>query len=292
MEIANSLEEDNMLISLILTLTVLGGFWICYASGAFYGFIWLWALPVSFAGLFLLLLALAFAFLWIACQLADSDKPQEKDSKFYRSLANLYVAALIPLVRVKITTRGLEKTPREGRFMLVCNHLHEADPAILLHYFKKSQLAFISKQENKDMLIVGKLMPKLLCQLMNRENDREALKTILKCIQLLKDDKASIAVFPEGYIHKDKKLHHFRSGVFKIATKTKVPIVVCTIRDTRFVLEKLKKLQPSSVDVRLLQVIEPEEYENITTVDLAERIYQIMAQDLGPDLVSQEEEKA
>ena len=43
--------------------------------------------------------------------------------------------------------------------MLVCNHLHEADPAILLHYFKKSQLAFISKQENKDMLIVGKLMP-------------------------------------------------------------------------------------------------------------------------------------
>ena len=67
---------------------------------------------------------------------------------------------------------------------------------------------------------------------------------------------------------------------------------MCTIRDTRFVLGKLKKLQPSSVDVRLLQVIEPEEYENITTVDLAEQIYQIMARDLGPDLVSQEEEKA
>ena len=48
------------------------------------------------------------------------------------------------------------------------------------------------------------------------------------------------------------------------------------------------KLQPSSVDVRLLQVIQPEEYENMTTVDLAEQIYQTMAQDLGPELVSAE----
>ena len=176
--------------------------------------------------------------------------------------------------------------------MLVCNHLAKLDPVVLMRVFCDSQLAFISKRENNSMFIVGKLLHKLLCQPINRENDREALKTILKCIQILKEDKASIAVFPEGYIHKDKKLHHFRSGVFKIATKTKVPIVVCTIRDTRFVLGKLMKLQPSSVDVRLLRVIEPEEYENMTTVDLAEQIYEIMAQDLGPDLVSQETENA
>ena len=289
MEIANSLEEDNMLISLILTLTVLGGFWICYASGAFYGFTWLWALPVSFAVLFLLLLALAFAFLWIACQLANSDKPQEKDSKFYRSLANLYVAALIPLVRVKITTRGLEKTPREGRFMLVCNHLHEADPAILLHYFKKSQLAFISKQENKDMLIVGKLMPKLLCQLMNRENDREALKTILKCIQLLKDDKASIAVFPEGYIREDRKFHQFRPGVFKIAQKANVPIVVCTVRDTHKIIPNFLKGESTDVELHLLEVIPVEEIQGKTTVEIADRIHTMMAEDLGPEYKPAEE---
>ena len=132
-------------------------------------------------------------------------------------------------------------------------------------------------------------MHKLLCQPINRENDREALKTILKCIQIIKEDKASVAAFPEGYIHPDKKLHHFRPGVFKIATKAKVPIVVCTMRGTTDVLSSFKRLKSSTVDVRLLQVIQPEEYEGITTVELADRIYQMMAQDLGPELVSDDE---
>lgn len=281
-----------MLIGVITLLSLLLSGLLTWTSGGFESLSWLWLLPCGFVGSFLGLVVLAFLLLWFLCAIVDQKKPQEKDSKFYRTLLHLFVDAILPLARVTIKTQGLEKTPKDGRFMLVCNHIDNLDPAFLLTCFRDSQLAFISKREVQGYFLVGKLMHKILCQPINRENDREALKTILKCIQILKEDKASIAVFPEGYIHKDKKLHHFRSGVFKIATKTKVPIVVCTIRDSRFVLGKLKKLQPSSVDVRLLQVIQPEEYENLTTVELGEQIYEIMAQDLGPELVSQEEEKA
>ena len=281
-----------MLIGGITLLSILLSVLLCLGTAAFDSLTWLWLLPCGLLGSFLCLGILAFLFLWIVCSVVDQKKPQEKDSKFYRTVLHLYVDAILPLARVTIKTQGLEKTPKGRRFMLVCNHIDNLDPAFLLTCFRRSQLAFISKREVQDYFLVGNMMHKILCQPINRENDREALKTILKCIQILKEDKASIAVFPEGYIHKDKKLHHFRSGVFKIATKTKVPIVVCTIRDSRFVLSKLMKLQPSSVDVRLLQVIEPEEYENMTTVDLAEQIYQTMAQDLGPELVSQEEENA
>jgi 1-acyl-sn-glycerol-3-phosphate acyltransferase len=182
----------------------------------------------------------------------------------------------------------MEQTPRSGRFLLVSNHIDNVDPAFLLTCFRKSQLAFISKREVQQFFLVGQLMHKILCQPINRENDREALKTILRCIQIIKEDKASIAVFPEGYIHPDKKLHHFRPGVFKIATKTKVPIVVCTLRGTTQVLSRFLHLKPSTVEVRLLKVIYPEEYESITTVELSDRIYKIMADDLGPELVSQE----
>ena len=281
-----------MLIGVITLLSLLLSGLLTWTSGGFESLSWLWLLLCGFVGSFLGLVVLAFLLLWFLCAIVDQKKPQEKDSKFYRTLLHLFVDAILPLARVTIKTQGLEKTPKDGRFMLVCNHIDNLDPAFLLTCFRDSQLAFISKREVQGYFLVGKLMHKILCQPINRENDREALKTILKCIQILKEDKASIAVFPEGYIHKDKKLHHFRSGVFKIATKTKVPIVVCTIRDSRFVLGKLKKLQPSSVDVRLLQVIQPEEYENLTTVELGEQIYEIMAQDLGPELVSQEEEKA
>ena len=151
------------------------------------------------------------------------DKPQEHDSPFYRRVTQVYIDALVSLLRVRIHTTGLEKVPTEGRFVLVCNHLFIADPCVLLHCFPKSQLAFVTKQENQKLFVVGKVMHKILCQPIDRENDRAALKTIIKCIQLLKDDEASVAVFPEGYTSKDGKLHHFRSGVFKIAQKANVP---------------------------------------------------------------------
>ena len=136
------------------------------------------------------------------------------------------------------------------------------------------------------MFVIGPMMHKLQCQLINRENDREALKTILKCIQILKEDKASVSVFPEGGIlSEDGKLHHFRPGVFKIAQRTKVPIAVCTLRNTTTVFSNMAHLKPSDVELRLLTVIQPEEYEGITTVELANRIYGMMAEDLGPELV-------
>lgn len=272
---------------LLLAATVAGA--VCGVVGGFEGINWLWILPLGFVAAFVLFAALAFGFLWLMCKRVDQNKPQENDSKFYRTLMHLYVDAALTLARVTVKTSGMEQTPKTGRFLLVCNHIDNLDPAFLLTCFRKSQLAFISKREVQSFFLVGELMHKILCQPINRENDREALKTILKCIQIIKEDKASIAVFPEGYIKPDKKLHHFRHGVFKIATKAKVPIVVCTLRDTRYVLGNLLHLKPSTVEIRLLQVIQPEEYENLTTVELSDKIYRMMAEDLGPELVSQEE---
>ena len=278
-----------MLLKIFYALSALVAVWAGFCCE---GMAWLWVAPLAFAGGFLACLILAFLFLWLLSALVDPHKEQVGDDPFYRRVIEAYAEAISILLGMKVDVQGMEKLPQNGRFLLVCNHLSLLDVVVMVWKLRGMELTFITKQENMRLFIAGKMMHKIQCLPLNRENDREALKTILRCIQILKEDKASIAVFPEGHIHKDKKLHHFRSGVFKIATKSKVPIVVCTIRDTRFVLSKLKKLQPSSVEVRLLRVIEPEEYENMTTVDLAEQIYQTMAQDLGPDLVSREEEKA
>lgn len=278
-----------MLLTAIFLLAAASATAVCYISEGFCGFNWIWILPLSFFAGLVLWICLAFAVLWILCKLVDQSKPQEKDSKFYRRVLHLYVDAILVLTRIRLKTSGLEKTPKDGRFMLVCNHTDNLDPAFLLTCFRKSQLAFISKREVQKYFLVGEMMHKIQCQPINRENDKEALKTILKCIQIIKEDKASIAVFPEGYIRSDKKLHHFRHGVFKIATKTRTPIVVCTMRNTRYVLSNFLHGKKSTVEVRLLAVIQPEEYESITTVALSDKIYRMMADDLGPELVCAED---
>ena len=248
----------------------------------------LWLVPVLFAGFWLALLLLAFLFLCCLSGAVDMEKPQDQDSKFYRTVMHWYIEALIPLVGLKIEVSGLEKTPKEGRFLLVCNHQNESDPGILLHYFKSSQLAFISKKENDTMFVVGKFMHKIQCQLVNRENDREALKTILKCIQLIKEDKVSIGVFPEGGILVKDKLSHFRSGVLKIAQKTGVPIVVCTLKGTSDLFHNMKRLKRTHVRLHLVDVIPAEEVKAANTVELGEKIYRMMLNDLGEEYRIQE----
>ena len=251
----------------------------------------LWIGPLTFAGSFLALMVLAFLFLWLVTAFVDLKKPQEHDSKFYRTLVALYVPAICTILRMRVHTRGLEKTPTDGRFMLVCNHLFDFDPVVLLGWFGKSQLAFISKWENSAMFIVGKVMHKLMCQLINRENDREALKTILRCIQLLKEDECSIAVFPEGYTSVDGRLHHFRPGVFKIAMKAQVPIVVCTITNTNRVVHNILRLKPTDIELHLIDVIPAEALKGRTAVDISEQVYQMMLNDLGADFAPLESDK-
>ena len=273
-------------IALALVLLVAVG--ICAATGGFADLGWLWQLPLWVIGSALGLLLGYFLILWIASLFVDTEKQQEEDSKFYRILVQTTAQLVALILRMRVHTEGLEQTPKEGRFLLVCNHLSLLDPVMLLAYFRKSQLAFISKRENNSMFLVGKLMHKLMCQLINRENDREALKTIITCIRLIQEDRVSVGVFPEGYIHGDGLLHPFRSGVFKIAQKTKVPIVVCTLKNTSQVKVNMAKLKPTDVHLHLVGVVQPEECEGLTTVDIANRVHAMMAADLGPDLVLQE----
>lgn len=242
-----------------------------------------WQLPLYFIEYFAILFLAAVVVLVIACGPVNMNKPREKESKFYRWLMYPYIELLMNLFLVRLKTEGLEKTPADGRFLLVCNHQQLADPGVLLHCFKKSQLTFISKQENRKLPIINKFMHTIRCQLIDRENDRQALKAILKCIQMIKDDEVSVGVFPEGYTSKDGKVHHFRSGVFKIAQKANVPIVVCTINGTGPLFHNVLRLKRTPIALHLVDVIPAEELKGKHTAEIADRVYEMMIADLGEE---------
>ena len=262
---------------------------LCLVLEAFESYAWLWLLPLLSLGTLVVLVLLAFLYLVLICQLVDYEKEQTQDAAHYRRVLELYIESALPVLRVRVTTSGLDKVPTDRRFLLVCNHCSNIDPVILMGHLAGHQISFISKKENHDLFLVGKVMHKLQCQLIDRENDRAALKTILKCIQMLKEDKASIGVFPEGYIHPDRKLHAFRPGVFKIAQKAQVPIVVCTVSNTAHAISNLLKLKPSDIHLSVLEVIPPEDLKCKTTVEISDRIFQMMAKSLGPENVAQQE---
>ena len=278
-----------MLVGGISVISLMVSLGICLGTGVFSGGMWLWLLPVAFAGSFLLLTLAAFLFLLYLCKRVDQNVPQEEDDRLYRMVTNLVIQAALPFLRIRTRVTGMEKVPREGRFLLVSNHCDNSDPILLLRSFAKYQLAFVSKKENRDMFIIGPMMHKIQCQLIDRENDREALKTILTCIRILKEDRASVAVFPEGGIlTEDGKLHHFRPGVFKIAQKAGVPIVVCALHNTREVVKNIKRFRGTKTELHVLDVIPAEELKGVSTIEIARRVHKLMADDLGPDMIAEE----
>ena len=270
-----------MLLTIMTIVSILFAMGICVEAGS-----WLW-LPLGFVGGFVCCLLLCFLAVWIPAGHVDPQKEQDGDDPYIRAIVKLYAPAVFKLLGCKIETSGTEKLPKDGRFLLVCNHLYDLDPGIPLTVFPKAQLAFISKKENLQKPIVGPLMLKIQCQLIDRENDRAALKTILKCISILKEDKANIAVFPEGRIVQDGYLlHDFRPGVFKIAQKAEVPIVVCTVNGTQNIVENVKHFRRTRIDFHLLEVIPAAELKGIPTTQIAERVHSLMAADLGAENVA------
>lgn len=266
-----------MVVSIISLFAVLAAGGACLAWGAFDGLRWLWLLPVSFACAWLALAALGFMVLWISCALVRLDRPQDEDSPYYRKLMMLAVDFALSVLQVRIHRDGDAVLP-EGRFVLVCNHLSLLDPLILLRCFPHSQLAFISKKENRKLFLINKLMHKTLCQLLDREDDRAALRTILKCVSLIKEDKVSIGVFPEGYTSRDGCLHEFRNGVFKVAQRAGVPIVVCALTNTQHIFRRAVTLRGTDVRLGTLAVIPAEDLRGVHTAEIGSRVHRVMAE--------------
>ena len=276
-----------MLLNFIYLFSALAAAGLCGLTGSFGTGRWMWLLPLGFVGGFLLGLLVCFLIVAYQTWRTDLSKEPEQDDPFIRGIVKYYAPAVYRLLGCKIETVGTEKLPKDGRFLLVSNHLCDLDPGFFLQTFCDAQLAFIAKKEVMDMPIVGILMRRLLCQFVNRENDREALKTIIKCISILKENKASVAVFPEGRITKDGKLlHNFRPGVFKIAQKANVPIVVCTLKGAEDLFDNMKKLRRTTVRLHLVDVIPAEELKGVTTVDIAHRVHAMMAGSLGAENVA------
>ena len=67
-------------------------------------------------------------------------------------------------------------------------------------------------------------------------------------------------------------------------------IAILNLMPTKITTEnqiiRLLSNSPLQIELTLLRVIEPEEFEGKKTVDISEEIFQMMAQDLGPDRVA------
>lgn len=210
-------------------------------------------------------------FLAIAALLVSPNREYDKHSRFYRTLLNSATGLAQFLLRIHVHTTGMEQIPRQGRFLFVCNHRSKFDPILSWYLFSKHDIAFISKKENFNVPIFGRFIRKCCFLSIDRENPKNALVTIQKAAELILHNQVSIGVYPEGTRSKSLELLPFHNGVFKIAQKANVPIVVATIQGT----ETIKNNYPfhrSDVYINILETLPIEYVNSHKTSEIGERI--------------------
>ena len=231
----------------------------------------LWGALAVFALSFLaanLLFALCF---WINSLLLPRLAPGqgiEKQHRFSRWICMSVPRWLCGYAGVRPRLSGLEKLP-EGPFLFVCNHRSMFDPLVAMGWLAKYNIAFVSKPSNLELPIAGITARHAGFLAIDRENNREALKTILMAADYLKRGVCSVGIYPEGTRSKTREMLPFHAGSFKIAQKAGVPVAVACIRGTEKVKSRLF-LRKTPVDLEILEVIDAARVKAMGTNELAE----------------------
>lgn len=238
---------------------------------------------LSLAILYVLVVAIA-----AAC--VNPNKLYDKPSGFYKALMMIGGWLCMTIGRIKIKLTGDEKLP-DGEFLLVQNHRSNFDPIVTTYALSDRKLAFISKIENFSIPFFGRIIRKLCYMPIDRENPREAMKTILRGANLMKNGSCSVAVYPEGTRNKTcEGLLPFHNGVFKMAQRAGVPVVVTTVTGTENIHKNFFRRR-TTVNIDVVEVISADRLKAEGSGEIGDYAREIISKALGiePDNTTTED---
>lgn len=228
----------------------------------------LWVLPLGFCGSFVLFSLTYVLVMGTVSLFVDKKKEYGSVSGFYKSALDSAYEFIMRISGVRLHVKGMELLPEE-EFLLVQNHVSNYDNMLTGAAMKHRRLAFVSKPENFKIPIAGRLIKRNLYVAIDRENAKNAVKSINRAAELICAGLTSVGIYPEGTRSKSGILGDFKQGSFKVALKAKCPLVITAIRGT----EKIKKnifLRKTDVYLTVLAVIMPDELMLKRTSELAE----------------------
>ncbi len=171
---------------------------------------------------------------------------------------------------IKTEVIGAENLPKEGGYMMFPNHQGKYDVLAIVHGHEEP-CSFVMDKKKSYTLFLKEIVDLLEAKRMEIDNVRQAITVINELVEEVQNGKKYI-IFPEGgYTNNHNTLQKFKPGSFKSATKAKVPVVPVCLIDTYKPFNTLS-IKPVKNKVIFLKPIMPEEYEGMTTGQLADEV--------------------
>ncbi len=212
------------------------------------------------------------------------EKQGRTDEKvaFVHKFTSNWTRKLLKILNVKVNVHGKENLPKDKNVLFIGNHQGNFDIPIYISCIDIPK-GFVAKIELTKMAGVKNWMEYMNCIFMDRSSIRKAGEAIITGINSLKSGN-SLVVFPEGTRSKGDKMGEFKAGSFKLATKSKVPIVPVTMNGSYKIMEgnSNKHLTSATVDIYIHPMIETANLSKEEQADLPEKVKSIIGSKLPP----------
>ncbi|MGC8966588.1 MAG: lysophospholipid acyltransferase family protein [Caldimicrobium sp.] len=152
-------------------------------------------------------------------------------------LARIWCELLLKILGIKIRVL-VERWPEKGKnYVFMCNHQSQLDIPVLESVLKDYNIRFLAKKSLFEIPFFGWGIKALGYIPVEREDPKEGLKSLLACVEKLKEGY-SLIVFPEGTRSKTGELLPFKIGGFLIPIKAGVSVCPVAIWGTHYILSK------------------------------------------------------
>ena len=191
-----------------------------------------------------------------ANSLAKKGLNKEKDEIVNRATKK-WAKSLLKAAKVKVNVHGLENLPLDRNVLFIGNHQGNSDIPVYITSLPTLQ-GFVAKIEVEKIPGIYGWMKHMYCVFMDRSSLRKSSEAIIHGIKILKDGH-SLVIFPEGTRSKGNSMGDFKAGSFKLATKSKKPIVPITISGSYKIMEANSKkwlIKPGTVDFYIHPMVE------------------------------------
>ncbi len=198
---------------------------------------------------------------------------KRKDYKKSDALAakhvKVWINTLLKIAGAKVIVNGRENIPKNTACIYIANHRSQFDIPLMLTQIDEKPIPLLSKIEVDKLPFVRKWMRMLHCVFVDRKDARKSMAALNDAIEVVKAGY-SMAIFPEGTRFKGNEgdVGEFKAGAFRIAAKTKAPIIPIAISNSRDIMENNYNIMtPGTIYVNILAPIQT---ENLTKDELKE----------------------
>lgn len=171
------------------------------------------------------------------------------------------------------------KTKKEGHNrLIVCNHLSDADPMVLVA-LAKTPLSFVAKKETENFPFIGKVVKALSGEFLDRNDLKQELRVMMRLQdKMTKYKNLDFVIFPEGTRNKNplEDVLEFKHGSFRPAMKSGSDFSVVSIYGSQRVFNIKCKNNNNPIEVRYLKTFTYDDYKDFTTSQMAKISYDMV----------------